>query len=226
MPIGSLHGNRPVACRVSGIDPHMSNMAHCLPAARIGADGMERRMLRHDSDALRIVDGLSALYARVFSAPPWNKAHPEGVTGLAAGFARRMRHDVNRPGFRLLVTGTAPDLTGFASGWITQAPFRTDRAYPKAAANLGAQRVEELLVGAFEVDELAVRAGMRGTGLGRRLLGELIADAPDGRAWLLTWRGAPDTVAFYRRIGWHEVEPLPGMDNDIVVFLSPAHPAA
>jgi GNAT superfamily N-acetyltransferase len=87
---------------------------------------------------------------------------------------------------------------------------------------LGAERVEELLVGAFEIDELGVRADARGTGLGRRLLSVLTSAAPGGRAWLLTWDQAHETVAFYRRTGWREPEPLPGAESDVVVFLSPS----
>ncbi|MFG2127120.1 GNAT family N-acetyltransferase [Streptomyces sp. NPDC048751] len=68
---------------------------------------------------------------------------------------------------------------------------------------------------------MGVRAPARGTGLGRRLLSALIDTTPGGRAWLLTWNQAHDTLAFYRRVGWREPEPLPGRQTDIVVFLSP-----
>lgn len=93
---------------------------------------------------------------------------------------------------------------GFVTGWITQAPFRTDRAYGKVTTRLGAARVKDPLVGAFEVDELGVRSHARGTGLGRRLLTALVDTAPGGRAWLLAWSKAHETLAFYRRIGWRE----------------------
>ncbi|MER5732326.1 hypothetical protein ABT084_29015 [Streptomyces sp. NPDC002138] len=55
---------------------------------------------------------------------------------------------------------------------------------------------------------------------------KLTADAPEHRAWLLTARAATDTVATYRRLGWHEVTPLPGTENAVIVFLSPHHPEA
>ncbi|MFE7898096.1 hypothetical protein ACFU3E_11380 [Streptomyces sp. NPDC057424] len=37
----------------------------------------------------------------------------------------------------------------------------------------------------------------------------------------MTWSGAPDAVAFYRRAGWWEVEPVPGEKTDMVVFVAP-----
>ncbi|NGN62532.1 GNAT family N-acetyltransferase [Streptomyces sp. A7024] len=112
-------------------------------------------------------------------------------------------------------------IDGFATGWTTLAPFRTDRAYAKVTRRLGADRVSELLVGAFEIDELGVRRHARGAGLGRRLLSALADAAPDGRAWLLAWGEAQDTLAFYRRMAWEEPESLPGNETDIVVFLAP-----
>jgi hypothetical protein len=51
------------------------------------------------------------------------------------------------------------------------------------------------------------------------------ATVPDGRAWLLTWDQAHDTVAFYRRTGWTEPAPLPGRETDVVVFLAPERTA-
>ncbi|QNE20717.1 GNAT family N-acetyltransferase [Kribbella qitaiheensis] len=106
------------------------------------------------------------------------------------------------------------------SGW----PFRTDRAYGNVLKRLGEEQVQELLVGAFEIDELGVLAGTRGTGLGRRLLTKAVEDQ-GSRAWLLTWNQAHDTIAFYRRIGWKEPV-VRGSETDIVVFLSPDHSKA
>ena len=124
-----------------------------------------------------------------------------------------------------MLTTSPAGIDGFATGWITGQPFRSDRAYGMVATQLGPNRVERMLLGALEVDELAVCPRARRGGLGRQLLAELISDAPDRRAWLLTSQQITNTVAFYRRVGWYEVSPLPGHDNGIVVFLSPAHPA-
>lgn len=171
------------------------------------------------SDVVTVADKLVDAYVDVFTAPPWEHQDPDQTR---SAFRERLEADAQRPGFRaILAFSDTGEVDGFVTGWTTSAPFRTDRAYPKVTERLGTDRVGELLVGAFEIDELGVRPRTRGTGLGRRLLSNLTTTAPDVRAWLLTWHQAHDTLAFYRRIGWREPEPLPGKETDIVVFLSP-----
>ncbi|MGW0904244.1 GNAT family N-acetyltransferase [Streptomyces sp. NPDC002853] len=178
------------------------------------------------SDVLALADRLADAYVEVFTAPPWDHRDPAATR---KAFRERLETDTQRPGFRAALS-LSPDgeVDGFVTGWTTQAPFPADRAYGKVTRLLGSDRVDELLVGAFEIDELGVRAVARGTGLGRRLLSTLAApDAvPGGRAWLLTWDQAHETLAFYRRLGWREPEPLPGHDTDVVVFLSSSGPAS
>ncbi|MBF9132668.1 GNAT family N-acetyltransferase [Plantactinospora sp. S1510] len=171
------------------------------------------------SEILAIADELTETYVDIFTAPPWDHRDPDPTR---VAFRDRLAGDAHRPGFRAIVSRSDNGaVDGFVSGWTTPDPFRTDRAYGKVIERLGADRVRKLLVGAFEIDELGVRPGARGTGLGRRLLEALTGSAPGGRAWLLTWNQAHDTLAFYRRLGWHEPAPLAGHETDIVVFLSP-----
>ncbi|MEU3406783.1 N-acetyltransferase [Streptomyces sp. NPDC006670] len=176
-------------------------------------------MISYGRAVLDLADELLDAYADVFSAPPWN----EGEETIRQ-FADRLQADVRRRGFRAAFAQSPAGVDGFATAWLTQAPFPDGRGYPQVAAQLGPKRVRELLVGALEIDELAVRAYARGTGTGRALLTEITADAPEHRAWLLTSRLAEDTVATYRRLGWHEVPALPGTETNVVVFLSPNHP--
>lgn len=179
-----------------------------------------RQVVRYEGPAvLPLADQLGEVYADAFSGPPWNKRQP-GIDQ----FRHRLDTDAYRAGFRAVLATSPAGIDGFATGWITGQPFRSDRAYPMVATQLGPQRVARMLLGALEVDELAVRPRARRGGLGRQLLGELTGDAPERRAWLLTSQQITDTVTFYRRLGWHQVAPLPGQDNDIVVFLSPTHP--
>lgn len=171
-------------------------------------------------DVLALADRLTDTYVEVFTAPPWEHRVPD-ATGKA--FRERLETDTRRPGFRAALSlSPEGEVDGFVTGWVTQAPFPADRAYGKVTRLLGPDRVNELLVGAFEIDELGVRARARGTGLGRQLLSALTSPAtvPGGRAWLLTWDQAHETLTFYRRLGWTEPEPLPGHDTDVVVFLS------
>jgi GNAT superfamily N-acetyltransferase len=165
---------------------------------------------------LEIADELTAAYVEVFTAPPWSHRDPEETR---VAFRARLGGDAGRDGFRALVERSAEGaISGFVTGWTTPPPFRTDRAYGKVLERLGAEQVEESLVGALEIDELGVLKSARGTGLGRRLLEAAVAEHP--RAWLLTWDQAHDTIAFYRRLGWRE-PPVRGPETDIVVFLAP-----
>lgn len=176
-------------------------------------------------EAAARADEISDVYVDTFSGPPWNKARTHSRDEIREGFRSRFIDDVQRPGFTAVLAETDGRITGFANGWVTQAPFREDRAYPKVAQQLGSTRVERLLIGAFEVDELAVLPEWRGKGHGRALLNELVrCAAPDQRTWLLTWSGAAETVSFYRHIDWRTVTPLPGVDADIVVFIPADHP--
>ncbi|KIF02717.1 GCN5 family acetyltransferase [Streptomyces sp. RSD-27] len=176
-------------------------------------------MISYGRSVLDLADELVDAYADVFSAPPWNED-----AETIRQFAARLQTDVRRPGFRTAFAQSPAGIDGFATAWLTPAPFPQGRGYPRVAAQLGPERVRELLVGALEIDELAVRAYARGTGTGRALLTEITADAPHHRAWLLTSRLAAETVATYHRLGWHEVPALPGTETNVVVFLAPDHP--
>ncbi|WP_313896662.1 GNAT family N-acetyltransferase [Streptomyces sp. GC420] len=178
-------------------------------------------MICYGPAVLDLTDDLIEAYAEVFSGPPWNESEE-----TIQQFRARLSADAARRGFRTALAQSTAGIDGFATAWITEAPLPDVRSYPRVTTQLGPERVEELLVGALEVDELAVRRHARGTGLGRTLLAELADDAPSARAWLITARRATDTMATYRRLGWHEVEPLPGTENGVAVFLSPSHPGA
>jgi GNAT superfamily N-acetyltransferase len=169
-------------------------------------------------DVLGIADELTAAYVQVFTAPPFEHRDPEETR---AAFRLRLEADALRDGFQAWIERSEDGrIAGFVTGWITPAPFRTDRSYGEVLERLGVHQVESLLIDAFEVDELGTLESARGTGLGRRLL-EAVTDAHP-RAWLLAWNQNHRTIAFYRHLGWHEPE-VRGAQGSIVVFLSPNH---
>ncbi|MFE9254768.1 GNAT family N-acetyltransferase [Streptomyces sp. NPDC006879] len=168
-----------------------------------------------------LAEELVDAYADVFSRPPWNEDEE-----TIRRFAARLQGDIRRQGFRAAFAQSSVGVDGFATGWITRRPFASGRGRARVSAQLGKERVEQLLLGALEIDELAVRQYARRQGVGRMLLAEIVADAPDARAWLIMARKAGDAVATYRRLGWHEVSALPGASRDLIVFLSPDHPDA
>ncbi len=162
-------------------------------------------------DALQVADEVEALYREVFSAPPWNEEPAQLAT-----FRPRLEENVSRPGFRLVSAVVDGEVRGLGAGWPTSPPFRRDRSYGEVFDEFGAIQVERELVGAFEVDELAVHPASQGLGLGRAVLNTLCAGEP---SWLLTAHQAVDTVAFYRRIGWRELLPQVA-EPRLAVFVS------
>ncbi|MFJ7629400.1 GNAT family N-acetyltransferase [Streptomyces sp. NPDC097595] len=180
-----------------------------------------------DADALLARrDGIRQTYAEAFAGPPWHE-DPE----QADGYVRRLAEDAARPGFRaaLALSGDpenpdAASVVGFATAWTTGSPFPSTRAYAAVASLLGPGRTAAWLVGALEVDELALAPHARGAGLAAALLETVTASAPGGRCWLLTSADAGPAVRLYRRLGWRRV-PGPAEGPDLAVFLGPGHPA-
>ncbi|MEU1183719.1 GNAT family N-acetyltransferase [Streptomyces sp. NPDC005820] len=163
---------------------------------------------------------LHDVYVEAFCAPPWNEDEEKAIE-----FLGRLVNDVRRPGFTAALAFTGSDVVGFATAWTTRAPFPTDRCYPQAAAGLGPDHTMAWLVGAREIDELAVRPAAQGTGLAGELLEAVTADAPDGRSWLLTSVRSPRAMSFYRRQGWTQATHPSPDGKGIAVFLGPHHPA-
>jgi ribosomal protein S18 acetylase RimI-like enzyme len=167
-------------------------------------------------DILELADELTTAYVEVFTAPPFERRDPE-ETRFA--FRKRLDGDAERDGFQAWIERSEDGrIAGFLTGWTTPAPFRTDRSYGSVLDRLGAEQVEDLLVGAFEVDELGVLQHARGTGLARRLLEAATQERK--RAWLLAWNQNHAAIAFYRHLGWREPE-VRGPEHDILVFITP-----
>jgi ribosomal protein S18 acetylase RimI-like enzyme len=150
---------------------------------------------------------LIEIYSVAFAGPPWN----EDGYGVA-DFAKRLTRDVHRPGFVAVLAIQDGKPAGFGTAWPTQQPFPTGRAYDLVRAELGDQ-VEAHLVGAREIDELAVSPHARGQGLARRILDLLCADATN--CWLLTAPQAHDAIKLYERHGWQR---LTRPEAKVVVF--------
>ncbi|MEU6463098.1 GNAT family N-acetyltransferase [Streptomyces sp. NPDC046976] len=173
-----------------------------------------------DAQLLAHIEDLYAVYVDAFCTPPWDEDEER-----AADFVKRLRVDVDRPGFTAATAVRDGELLGFATAWTTPAPFPDDRCHAQAAAGLGPDHTADWLVGARELDELAVRRAARGTGVAARLLETVTADAPGGRCWLVTSLRSGRAMSFYRHQGWTQAtHPCPD-GRGVVVFLGPRHPA-
>jgi len=165
-------------------------------------------------------DALRSVYVEAFCPPPWNEDEER-----ADEFVGRLPANTRRPGFTAVTAVQDGETVGFATAWTTPDPFPTDRCHPQAAAGLGPERTASWLCGACEIDELAVRTAVRGTGLAAGLLDAVTADAPEGRSWLLTSVKSSRATAFYRRHGWIQATHPSPEGKGIAVFLGPRHPA-
>ena len=164
---------------------------------------------------------LRAVYAEVFSLPPYNEG-PE----LADEFLERLAEDSRRPGFSLVAACGGGKLLGFAYGYTMPAGEwwdGTDRPAPEQV-----QAADKLAV-----IEWAVLPDRRRAGIGRRLLGGLLAGRRERWA-TLTVVPAADARAVYDRWGWRQVGStrpgkMPGMAVMLLEFpgsadLSPVLP--
>ncbi|MFI6792932.1 GNAT family N-acetyltransferase [Nonomuraea sp. NPDC050383] len=158
-------------------------------------------------DALARAAHLVRIYRSAFGEPPWCE------DGRAAdAFAERLTTDVRRPGFTAVLAHDHGEPAGFGTAWRTGSPFPVGRSYDLVRAALG-DAVETRLVGALEVDELAVSPHARGQGLAGRIL-DLLRDGDDA-CWLLTAPRAVDAIRLYERLGWRR---LTAPEAGIVVF--------
>ncbi|WP_213457383.1 GNAT family N-acetyltransferase, partial [Rhizomonospora bruguierae] len=150
---------------------------------------------------------LTTLYRAAFSEPPWHEDQR-----AADAFAERLTSDVRRPGFTAVLASDHGEPAGFGTALRTPSPFPTGRAYDRVRAQLG-DAVEIHLVGALEVDELAVSPHARGRGIAGRILDVLCGGADT--CWLLTDPKAANAIRLYQRLGWKR---LTTSTSDIVVF--------
>lgn len=159
------------------------------------------------------VGALTQLYRDAFREPPWNEDER-----AADAFAGRLASDVHRPGFTAVLAHVDGEPAGFGTAWRTPDPFPTGRAYDRVRAQLG-DDVRTRLVGALEVDELAVGPFARGRGLAERILA-LLCEGADAR-WLLTDPRAGGAIRLYRRLGWTCLTPS---TSGVVVFATGGPP--
>lgn len=169
---------------------------------------------------LDVLEPIVEVYRDVFTAPPWNETEE-----LVAAFVQRLRHECQRPGFVAVTAHEGGNAAGFATAWPTPPPFPSGRSYTAVANQFGEAWVNRWLVGAMEIDELAVSPRSQGQGAGGRLLDACVQAAPRQAAWLLTHDHAEDTVRFYRRRGWHAPPASAPDGSGVLIFLSPQHPA-
>ncbi|HEU5373280.1 MAG TPA: GNAT family N-acetyltransferase [Gaiellaceae bacterium] len=127
-----------------------------------------------------------------------------GAGALSDEWAReRLPAHAARDDFVFLVAREGGELVGFAYGYTgAYGQWWTERVALSLSAE---QRVEWLDPPHYEVVELHVRPSRQRSGIGSRLLAQLLTRQPHDRALLSTQRGSRKARAFYAKNGWAEL---------------------
>jgi ribosomal protein S18 acetylase RimI-like enzyme len=170
-----------------------------------------------------ISDRLAAVYRAAMGAEPFHETEVE--TGF---FTEELAGELDEAGFRCWVASEDDQVVGFAYGYETP-DIPPDGWYGLVREAVGPDVADHWLAGQFAVVWIAVRPDRRGRGLGRELLGRLLAGAGTERAWLITHDLGTPARALYGSLGFQELGrgPLGWHDAERVVLgveLSPSSP--
>ncbi|GAA1801685.1 GNAT family N-acetyltransferase [Actinomadura chokoriensis] len=151
-------------------------------------------------------DGARARFSEI------EAVYAEAFPGYDLGdYRARMAGLLARSGFDVVTARRDGVLAGFAYG--TPLPIGShwwDGLKPSASEAFTAETGERT----FAVIDLAVRPSHRGSGLGRRLLDDLLTARPEERATLATAPHEHEVQAMYRRWGWRHVGRTPGGEGE------------
>ena len=125
-------------------------------------------------------------------------------------YRSRMRRQVPAPGFEAVTARAGGELIGFAYGLPLTGSTWWDGLDPAPPDGFTAEDGART----FAVIDLAVRREHRGSGLGRRLMGELLAGRTEQRATLATAADEAAIRRMYERWGWTRVGRVPGQEGE------------
>jgi len=168
--------------------------------------GVEYRHLTA-AEANSRVGEFKAIYAAVFSQPPYNEG-PE----MAGKFVSWVRDESTEPGFDFIQAVDDGEVVGFAYGYQQPAGKWWRGADKPAPADVKTGPT-------FAVMEWAVLPNRRGQGIGRTLMDELLAGRTEPYA-VLTVNPAADARRLYEQLGWqHVASTKPGNSSGMHVML-------
>jgi ribosomal protein S18 acetylase RimI-like enzyme len=118
-----------------------------------------------------------------------------------------MTGQLDRPGFESVCADSEDGLIGFAYGLPLQADTKWwDGLDPEPEPRF----MTEMGTRTFAVIDLGVMPELRGRGLGRRLMDELLAGRSESRATLAANPHNHTAIAMYERWGWQLAGRAPG----------------
>lgn len=146
----------------------------------------------NELDTVQHLDELADLYVRVHAEPPYNSAPKYS----REAFLSRTKSQLAKPGFALVTASESQALVGFAFGFQMGPGAWWANATPLPPEISRASK--------FAVIELLVDARHRGSGIGRELAEQLLAERDEEYATLAARREAP-AHGMYLRWGWKPV---------------------
>jgi ribosomal protein S18 acetylase RimI-like enzyme len=177
--------------------------------------------LRHrdTKQAAALLAPICALYDTVFSQPPFrwtddeSEHHRQSLLRLIAS-----------PEFALVTAEAAGKLVGFAYGIA----LRPDTQWWSGMTEpLPDELTTEWKGRTFAIIDVAVGEDYRKQGIGRALMGALLASRPEQRATLTVQPVATDTKEFYEHLGWQRMgttrAPAGAVSPYFDVYLFPLH---
>lgn len=145
------------------------------------------------------LDAILPVYEEVYAEPPYCEG-PREVTE----FLDRLDHQLNRPGFRLVVAAADTAVIGFSFGFLLPADTQW---WAEELEPLPREFTRETGQRTFAIIELAVRAPFRRRGIATRLHATLI-DGLTAERVTLAVRPEPEAAparAAYAAWGYHKV---------------------
>lgn len=120
------------------------------------------------------------------------------------------KRDLLKPGFTSVIAASADDIIGVAYGFLGAPDHWWDRQLRRGMReqHLPEPAQNAIRSGYFEVAEIHVRPGQQGHGIGRRLITELLWNAPADRTLLSTpeiENEANGAFGLYRSLGFVDV---------------------
>jgi hypothetical protein len=149
-----------------------------------------------------LVDPICALYDEVFSVPPFFWREDESEL-----HRQRLLRLLDDPTFGIAVAQNGTELAGFAYGFSLPPDTKRwssllDTAEPKLTVEWPERT--------FLLFDYAVRAPLRGGGIGRKLHDTLLGSRREERATLTVQPTAIDTKRIYEHWGWWQVGQMEG----------------
>lgn len=149
-----------------------------------------------------LIDPVCGLYDEVFSQPPFHWRADESEL-----HRQRLEGLLSDPTFGAVVAHIGEELVGFAYGFTLSADTKR---WSRLRGTVPPELIVEWPGRTFLLFDFAVRASMRGRGIGRAVHDRLLGSRSEERGTLTVQPTALDTKAIYEHWGWRKIGQMDG----------------